>query len=83
MKKICSMLLLLCGYSYVFSQQSPVDTLVPKQHSDDTVSHEPKLQGGALIDTVNIKNNPMHQPGHLNDTLKIEKYPEKPKGKKY
>ena len=82
MKKICSILIALCGNTFVFSQQSPVnDTLIPKQHKDDTVSYEPKLEGGALIDTVNLKDKPVHQPGYLNDTLKKKKNSEKPKGK--
>ena len=48
--------------------QLPVapDTLFPKKTQSDTVKPEPKLKGGALIDTVNTKKkrfNPM------NDTL--------------
>ena len=71
------------GYGYAFSQQpNPVnDTLIPKQHKDDTILYEPKLDGGALIDTVNIKDKPNHQPQYLNDTLKEKRSPEKPKGK--
>ena len=82
MKKICSILFTIFAYTCAFSQQRPVnDTLIPEQHDDDTVRYEPKLEGGALIDTVNIKDRPVHEPGYLNDTIKRKKV-EKPKGKK-
>ena len=65
-----------------FGQLPPVnDTLIPKQHRDDTIMYEPKLQGGALIDTVNIKDSkPKHQPGYVNDSLK-QKGAVKPKNR--
>ena len=76
------MLLAIFAYTCTFSQQRPVnDTLIPEQHDDDTVRYEPKLEGGALIDTVNIKNRPAHEPEFLNDTIK-KKRVGKPKGKK-
>ena len=84
MKNICSILIAILGYGFAFSQQHPVnDTLIPKQHKDDTLISEPKLPGGALIDTVNIKDKPTHHPQYLNDTLKEKGKPEKPIGKIY
>ena len=83
MKKICSILTLICGYISVYSQQPPVnDTLIPRQHRDDTVEYEPKLQGGALIDTVNIKDTVKYQPGFVKDTLDKTNRKENPKSKK-
>jgi hypothetical protein len=80
MKKICSIIIAACGYLPAFSQQPPInDTLIPKQHRDDTTQYEPKLIGGALIDTVNIKDTSNYQPGFLKDTLEGKSKKEKPK----
>jgi hypothetical protein len=80
MKKICSILITICGYMQAFSQQPPVnDTIIPKQHRDDTIPSEPKLNGGALIDTVNIKDTVHYRPGFLNDTLEGKNKKDKPK----
>ncbi|CAN5686715.1 hypothetical protein BH11BAC1_BH11BAC1_12340 [soil metagenome] len=40
-----------------FAQEPAVnDTLIPIQHRRDTVQYEPKLEGGALIDTINTSD---------------------------
>ncbi|MEO8085911.1 MAG: hypothetical protein ABI763_03775 [Bacteroidota bacterium] len=40
-----------------FAQEPAVnDTLIPIQHKRDTVQYEPKLEGGALIDTINTSD---------------------------
>jgi len=44
----------LCGFSQ--EKQNPADTLIPIQHKRDTQRVEPKLEGGALIDTINTKD---------------------------
>ena len=81
MKKLSSFLVATTICLHAYSQQSPVnDTLIPKQHRDDTSLYEPKLQGGALIDTVNIDNKPEYQPGYLKDSLKDNNRRKKPKG---
>ena len=81
MKRICLILIAVAGYIQAFSQQLPPvnDTLIPKQHLDDTILYEPKLQGGALIDTVNIKDKPDYQPGYVKDTTREKNSRVKPK----
>jgi len=80
MKKICLILIAVSGYFQALSQQPPInDTLIPKQHLDDTIPAEPKLQGGALIDTVNIKDKAEYQPGYLRDTSREKNSGVKPK----
>lgn len=46
------------------------DTLLPEQHINDTGLYEPKLPGGALIDTVNTKDTTAvrHRPVHPVDS---------------
>ena len=83
MKKIWSISIIVLASLDAFSQQQPVnDTLIPKQHRDDTMQYEPKLQGGALIDTVNIKDTSHYQPGYLKDTLERKSRKDKPKSVK-
>ncbi len=54
MKTIIVVFLLLSISISCLAQLSPVnDTLIPEQHKRDTIQYEPKLQGGALIDTIN------------------------------
>jgi hypothetical protein len=81
MKRISLILIAIAGYIQAFSQQPPPvnDTLIPKQHLDDTIPYEPKLQGGALIDTINIKDKSDYHPGYLKDTLKEKNSGVKPK----
>jgi hypothetical protein len=80
MKKLYWILPAVCSALSVFGQQHPLnDTLIPKQHLDDTITSEPKLQGGALIDTVNIKDKSDYQPGYLRDTSKEKNNAVKPK----
>jgi len=57
---------------YCIGQEPPVnDTLIPKQHKRDTIKYEPKLQGGALIDTINTKDNKLkHQPARIDTAQK-------------
>lgn len=81
MKKFSSFLIAISICLHAYSQQPPVnDTLIPKQHRDDTTLYEPKLQGGALIDTVNIDHKPDFQPGYLKDSLNENNRRKKPKG---
>jgi hypothetical protein len=84
MKKVYWILIAVCSYVQAFSQQPPInDTLIPRQHLDDTIPSEPKLQGGALIDTVNIKDKPAFQPGYIKDTLMEKNNGVNPKGELY
>jgi hypothetical protein len=56
------------------AQQPVNDTLIPKQHLDDTLQYEPKLQGGALIDTIHTGDKQFkHQPVHPQDSSAIKK----------
>jgi hypothetical protein len=73
--KITYLLLFLASISLkCFSQQSPVnDTLLPEQHKHDTVQYEPKLDGGALIDTINTKDKKLKNP-----PSRIQKVPKNP-----
>jgi len=83
MKNICAFFLFASFYMMAFSQQPPVnDTLIPKQQLDDTAQNEPKLQGGAIIDTINIKKSDNH-PGYLLDTLEEKNSRDKPKENRY
>ena len=82
MKKIWAFFILVSAILPAFGQQPPVnDTLIPKQHRDDTIEYEPKLQGGALIDTVNIKDTVKYQPGFIKDTLENKNRKDRTKGK--
>ena len=56
---------------YCSAQLRPVnDTLIPEQHKRDTIQYEPKLQGGALIDTVNSGDKEFKHFQKQIDTLK-------------
>ncbi len=75
MKKLLSALLISLFTTACFAQHQPVsDTLIPKQHKRDTVVTEPKLDGGALIDTVTPRENKFrHRPVHPVDSLRKPK----------
>ena len=66
-----SMLVFLfcCSVQLTFAQGPAKDTLIPPQHKD-TIKSEPKLKGGALIDTINTKDKMFqHQPLHPDTSL--------------
>ena len=85
MKKIHAFFPLFLIASFSLAQQPPVnDTLIPKQHRDDTIQYEPKLEGGALIDTINTRDHELHHPAFVRDTLNRRdsiKYKDQPKKK--
>jgi hypothetical protein len=75
LKNISAALLIFLIPVLSFAQLHPAnDTLIPKQHRDDTVQYEPKLTGGALIDTINTKEKKFYRhPAHVSDTSKTRK----------
>jgi len=83
LKKKLFSLLIFFPVLNAFAQQPPVnDTLIPKQHRDDTVQYEPKLKGGALIDTINTKENKFYRrPAHQPDSVYRKDSTLKPKRK--
>lgn len=60
MKKVCLVLIASLVSIQLFSQV-PADTLIPSQHKVDTSGYEPKLNGGALIDTINTRHSGEHR----------------------
>jgi hypothetical protein len=71
MKTLILFALAYTSWFAALAQQPPVnDTLIPKQHKGDTIQYEPKLEGGALIDTINTKDAKKHYaPAYIGDTL--------------
>ena len=72
MKLICFIgsLVILLSVNANAQTPSPTDTLLPAPSKPDTTIAEPKLRGGALIDTINTEKNKYKlKPIHPGDTL--------------
>jgi len=71
MKKLAVLVVTFGMFVVAFAQTpAPTDTVLPKKAKADTIIPEPKLKGGALIDTVNTEKNKYKlKPIHPGDSI--------------
>jgi hypothetical protein len=69
MKNIILLLMLSIKFSAYCQVIPPNDTIIPEQQLNDTVKYQPKLKGGALIDTINTKGRKDYPAYPLHDSI--------------